>query len=243
MPAAPYVFNVRASYEKETAKAVDTCVKAGKTHIGTFVQDDAYGKDGEAGTISAVKAAKATLTASTSYKRGTGADADMSPAVKILRDAGTDCISTTGSYAALSAFIRAARSSGWDVPIFGVSHTGADQLMALLQSAHVSTDKLVVTQVVPSPDDPKLAVVKEYRAAMDKYKPNIPNAVGDGKYTPATNYSFGSLEGYLDMKLLGVALAKAGKDLTRARRFQSRRRSRSASMTWASAARRSRLRR
>ncbi len=73
-----------------------------------------------------------------------------------------------------------------------------------------------MTQVVPSPDETKLPLVKEYRAAMDKYKPSIPDGVADGNRAGRPPTLSAHSEGYLDMKLLGAVLAKAGKDLTRA---------------------------
>ena len=215
MPAAPYVFNVRASYEEETATHVRVCLAAGRTTIGTFVQNDAYGKDGEEGVRGALKETGATIAMATYYERGASADADMSRHVELLRQAGVNCVSTTGSYQAVAAFVRAARAVKWNVPIFAVSFTGADQLLAQL-AGKVDTTRLVMTQVVPHFDDTQWPLVREYRAAMDKYRPSAPNGVGDGSYSASAPYSFGSLEGYLNTKLLGIVIAKAGADLTRA---------------------------
>lgn len=59
------------------------------------------------------------------------------------------------------------------------------------------------------------ALVRDYRAAMTRYQPARPEAVGDGSYQPAKTYTFGSLEGYLNTKLLVAAITKAGPNLTR----------------------------
>lgn len=119
-PAAQFVFNIRASYEQETATHVKACSEAGRHRIGTFVQNDAFGKDGEEGVRLATKSAGAVLAASTSYERGTAATADMSAHVRILREANVDCISTTGSYQGVAAFVKAVRAAQWSVPIFAV---------------------------------------------------------------------------------------------------------------------------
>ena len=66
-----------------------------------------------------------------------------------------------------------------------------------------------MTQVVPHIADTKVPLVREYRAAIDKYKPTMPTGVGDGSYQPKSSYSFGSLEGYLNTKLLGSLTANA----------------------------------
>jgi putative Ca2+/H+ antiporter (TMEM165/GDT1 family) len=51
-PYAKAVFNVRASYREETKAMVDAFVAMGKTRIGIFVQDDAYGTSGRDGVRS-----------------------------------------------------------------------------------------------------------------------------------------------------------------------------------------------
>jgi branched-chain amino acid transport system substrate-binding protein len=217
MPHAPYVFNVRASYHQETAAHVKSCLASGFNKIGTYVQNDAFGKDGEEGVRLALASKKLEIAAKTYYERGTKYDADVAQQVKMLRDAGVTCVSTTGSYQGVGAFIRIARAQGWNVPIFGVSFTGADQLLQLLKGTGGNVmQHVVMTQVVPHPDDASLPLVKAYRAAMEKYDPKLPPAPFDqGGYAPTGRYSFGSLEGYLNTRLLLEVFTRAGKELTR----------------------------
>src|SRR6185369_11181827 len=49
----------------------------------------------------------------------------------------------------------------------------------------------------------------------DRYDPIVPKDVGDQSYRPASRYSFGSLEGFLNARALLAVLQKAGPDLTR----------------------------
>jgi hypothetical protein len=143
--------------------------------------------------------------------------------VKILRDAQVDAVVMVGSYQACAGFVRDARRGGWGVVIDGVSFVGADQMLSLLVEEEkrggpgVITN-LVNTQVVPYYDDASVPLVREYRAAMDKYDPTQPG-VGDGTYHPASKYSFGSLEGFVSARALVRVLEKAGKDLTRQSAF------------------------
>ncbi len=77
------------------------------------------------------------------------------------------------------------------------------------------TSNLITTQVVPSYLDVNIPFVREYRAAMDRYHPTVPDEVGDRSYKPSRPYSFGSLEGYLNARVFIEILRRAGKDPTR----------------------------
>lgn len=223
MPYAPYVFNIRASYHQEVAGHVAGCLDAGHKKIGTYVQNDAYGKDGEEGARLYLKKKGKKLTAKTYYERHTKYDADVSKQVKILRDAGVTCVSTTGSYQGIGAFIRQARTEGWNVPIYGVSFTGADQMLTFLLKTEKETKtkvtkNVIMTQVVPHPEDRSFALVREFQDQINKYNPRLPPSPFDrGDYSPDTKYSFGALEGYMNTKVMVEVLKRVGPDLSRAR--------------------------
>ena len=58
-------------------------------------------------------------------------------------------------------------------------------------------------------------IVKDYRAAMEKYRPAVPAGIGDGSYQPPALLSYGSLEGYVSARAFLVILERAGKRLDR----------------------------
>jgi ABC-type branched-subunit amino acid transport system substrate-binding protein len=218
-PYEQVVFNVRASYFEEAKAIVDAFVARGKTKVGTFVQDDAYGTDGREGVKRALKDHGLTLAADTTYPRGQTVDVSNDAQVKILRDSQVDAVVMVGSYQACAGFVRDVRRSGWGVVLDGVSFVGADQMLKLLQDEERRAgpgviSNLVNTQVVPYYEDQSVPVVRDYRAAIDRYDPRTPPGVGDGSYTPA-KYSFGSLEGFVSARALVRVLEKAGRDLTR----------------------------
>src|SRR6185436_5231520 len=98
---------------------------------------------------------------------------------------------------------RDARNAGWTVPIHNLSFVGADQMLnQLLREPNAAKllKNLLVTQVVPPITDVSLPLVKDYRAAMERYDPFVPKDVGDQSYRPASRYSFGSLEGFLNAR-------------------------------------------
>jgi hypothetical protein len=76
------------------------------------------------------------------------------------------------------------------------------------------TRALVNSQVVPSYDDASLPGVAEYRSLMDKHNPSVPDGVRDPGYTPQ-KYSFTSLEGYVNARVIVEALRRAGAGASR----------------------------
>jgi branched-chain amino acid transport system substrate-binding protein len=72
----------------------------------------------------------------------------------------------------------------------------------------------VNSQVVPSYDDVSLPGVAEYRSLMDRFAPAVPETLRDPGYAPQ-KYSFISLEGFLNAKVIVEALRRAGANPTR----------------------------
>jgi branched-chain amino acid transport system substrate-binding protein len=125
----------------------------------------------------------------------------------------------TGAYQGCGAFVRTARDLGWTVPISNVSFVGSDAMLRLLLQHSKTTGRdytraLVNSQVVPSYDDVALPGVVEYRGLMERYNPALPPALRDDKYV-AQRYSFISLEGYVNARVVVEALRRAGPNPTR----------------------------
>jgi branched-chain amino acid transport system substrate-binding protein len=71
------------------------------------------------------------------------------------------------------------------------------------------TDGLVNSQVVPSYENLNMPAVREYRDLMDKYNPMPPADLIEADYKPL-QYSFVSLEGFLNAKMLVDILQQMG---------------------------------
>lgn len=225
-PFEQAVFSVRASYRQETKAMVDAFAGLGLTKIGIYVQDDAYGASVRDGVRRALKARGLDIVFETTYPRGQVFATSTAVQVKLLRDAGAQAVIMAGAYQACAGFVRDARISGWTAPIHSVSFVGADQMLRLLNEAEQQTgrkltERLIVTQVVPVYTDTSIPLVREYRAAMDKYKPVVAAGVSDGSYQPLARYSFGSLEGYLNAKVFIAILERTGATLTRKSFYQA----------------------
>jgi branched-chain amino acid transport system substrate-binding protein len=218
-PYVEHVFNIRASYRQEMGALVERFWALGARNFGVYSQADAYGRSGTDGVARALGQRGSKIAAETTYQRGAKFEDNMSPAVNALRRAGVDAVLCTGAYQGCGAFVRTARDLGWTVPIANVSFVGSDAMLKMLvqhgkSSGRDYTRALVNSQVVPSYDDLTLAGVVEYRALMDKYNPAVPAGLKDEKYT-VQSYSFISLEGYINAKVVAEALRRAGPSPTR----------------------------
>lgn len=219
-PYVEHVFNVRASYRQEMMALVDRFWREGARKFGVFYQIDAYGRSGTDGVSRGLAQRSAKIAAEATYVRGAKFTDDMTPAVSALRQAGCDVVLCTGAYQGCGAFVRTARDAGWPVPISNVSFVGSDAMLGLLVKHGRATGRdytraLINSQVVPSYDDMTLPGVLEYRTLIDKHNPEPPDGLRDPGYVTQP-YSFISLEGFINAKVVVEALRRAGPNPTRA---------------------------
>lgn len=195
-PPERYVVNFRASYADEIAAMV-TALVAGAglkpAEIAFFTQRDGYGDAGFAGGLTALRAhglADERRVLHVRYPRNTlaveNALADILLAEKTPR-----AVIMVGAYAPCAKFVRLAREAGLESLFLSVSFVGGDFLARALGP---EISRVVVTQVVPHPDDLTLPLVADFRADLKEL-------------APAGAASFVALEGYIAARLLGRALA------------------------------------
>lgn len=219
-PYAEQVFNIRASYRQEMMALVDRFWAQGARIFGVYYQIDAYGRSGTDGVARGLALHGAKIAAEATYARNARFHEDAAPAVNALRRAGVEAVLCTGAYQGCGAFVRTARDAGWNVPISNVSFVGSDAMLALLlkhakKTGRDYTRALVNSQVVPSYDDLTLPGVLEYRLLLEKNDPAVPDALRDPTYA-AQRFSFISLEGFVNAKVIVEALKRAGANPTRA---------------------------
>jgi branched-chain amino acid transport system substrate-binding protein len=197
-PVNHIVFNVRASYFDETEAMVSHLMKdLNIRRIGVFIQDDAYGNAGKAGVMRALMKNDLQLVGEGRYKRNT---ADVDAGLAALKKANPQAVVMVGTYKACAAFVKKARASGFSPKFLNVSFVGTSDF---IKEAGPDAEGVYITQVVPSPDDASLPLVRQYQADMKES--------GDAEF------DYTSLEGYLDAAVLVEALTRTGKDLTRAK--------------------------
>jgi branched-chain amino acid transport system substrate-binding protein len=195
-PVNKIVFNVRGSYFDETESMVERLMKdLNIRKVGVFIQDDAYGNAGKAGVMRALMKNNLQLAGEGKYKRNT---VDVDAGLAALKEAKPEAVVMVGTYKACAAFVKKAKAAGFAPKFLNVSFVGTSDF---IREAGADGEGVYITQVVPSPDDASVALVKQYQADM--------------KESGAGEFDYTSLEGYLDAVVLVEALKKSGKDLTR----------------------------
>ena len=219
-PYGEFAFNLRASYAQETAGLVENFVQVGRRRIGVFYQADAYGRSGWAGVRAALAQHGERIAGEATYRRGTQFTGTMRGQVELLQAAEPEAVICIGAYAACAAFARDAVDLGLRVPIANLSFVGSESMLGLLtegrdpEDAERYTSLLVNSQVVPSYHDTSIPAVQEYREFMQRYNPDMPAELVTESYTPF-DYSFVSLEGFLDAKIMVEILRRLGDEPAR----------------------------
>jgi len=191
------VVNVRASYYQETEAMVERLVAdLGVTRIAILYQDDSYGRAGFAGVELALDKRGMELVAQGTYKRNTTA---VKRAVLSIRKGKPEAVIMIGAYKPCAEFIKVARKVGLDAKFLNVSFVGSKALAKEL--AEVG-EGVVVTQVVPFPEDADNRFVARYHKAL-------------GEQSPDAEAGFVSLEGFLVGRLTVSVLEQLGDAVTR----------------------------
>jgi ABC-type branched-subunit amino acid transport system substrate-binding protein len=202
-PPDRYVINYRASYAEETGAIVDALVDRAKLEprqIAFFTQRDGYGDSGFAGGMAAFKRhglRDQNAVVHVRYDRNTLA-VEKALSELLLLDPPPKAVVMVGAYAPCAAFVRLARRNEFNALFASVSFVGAESLSNALQG---DGDGVVISQVVPH-YDADLPMARDFRAAMEAWNASA---------TP----TFGSMEGYISMRILLRAMASTGERPTR----------------------------
>ena len=193
------VINLRASYAQETEEMVERLtVDLGIERIGILYQDDSYGRSGYDGVQDALARRGSTAVAVGRYTRNTSA---IKTALLDLQEGDPEAVIMIGAYQPMAALIKWARLTGMDWLFLNVSFVGSNALAKELGPDGVG---VLVTQVVPFPEDDSLAVVAAYQRAL-------------AAYAPDASPGFVSFEGYLAGRLAIAGLEQCGREVTRSR--------------------------
>lgn len=197
-PYQPLAVNIRASYFQETEMMVDRLVKdRGASKIAILYQDDAFGQAGLAGTRRAIGKRGMSLVAEAAFERNTVA---VKTALLEIRKTAPQAVIMIGPYKPCAEFIKVSRSINFDPVFINISFVGSN---ALAQELGPAGAGVLVTQVVPFPDDTTIPVVAAFHKAL---KAALPKA----------EPGFVSLEGYLVGRTVIAGLQKVGGEPTRA---------------------------
>ena len=198
-PFNPWIFHVRAGYADEAEHMVKQVTTLGMKRVAVMYQDDAFGKAGLAGVEAALTVRTLKLVVAAPYERNTD---KVEEAVRLISASDAQAVIMISVNRSTAAFAKRYREAGGGAQLYNISVVDPAELVKLagLQNVH----GLGISQVVPYPYSPNLAVVREYQAALKKYAPN-----------EAINYT--SFEEFLGAKVLVEGLRRAGPNPTRAK--------------------------
>lgn len=191
------VINVRASYYQETEAMVRHLTKdLGVERIAILYQDDSYGRAGLSGAEQAVARRGMQLIAEGTYMRNTTA---VKTALLAIRKSKPQAVIMIGAYKPCAEFIKLAKRIEMESLFLNVSFVGSKALAKELGSAG---EGVIVTQVVPFPEDMSIPLVARYRKALKIFN-------------PIAEPGFVSLEGYMVGRLVTQTLEKMNEPITR----------------------------
>ncbi len=198
VPFRNYVINVRASYFQEMETIASYLIDSlGLERISCFYQNDSYGYDGLEGIERALAGRGMQLVSKASYERNTLA---VMGSLRQIYRADPQAVVLVGAYTACAEFIKLSKTKvSPDLTFGNISFVGTESLKRALGSYGA---QVIVSQVVPDPQEDSIELIHEYRESMKRYQHDAP-------------LSFTSLEGYIAGKLFAAIAEAVPGELTR----------------------------
>lgn len=193
-PLNRYVFNVRAKYQDEVARAVNHLATSGITRIGIFHADDAFGNDVLEGYMNALAGRGLAQTGTANYPRPMG---DISKGVADMVKAQPQAVLVAASGLEAAKIIRELRKAGSTAQFVTLSNNAAESFIKDLgEDGH----GVIITQVVPGMNASQMTLASEFRSMARQQNVSVSNA---------------GMEGFMSAKVLVEGLRRAGPEPTR----------------------------
>lgn len=196
-PVHPWLYNVRATYQREGEKLVKHLLHTGVQRIALVQVDDSFGKDAAAGALRGFGTTKPAVHLL--YDRD---KPDFSTIIPKIVAADAQAVLYIGSGTAVVAGMKALREAGSRAQMLTLSNNASAGFVQLLGPLGPG---VVVSQVLPPERSLGVPVVKEAHRLASARGPQAPEV------TPAL------LEGFVSAKVLveGLKRAAAARDLSR----------------------------
>ncbi len=196
-PVNPWLYNVRATYQREAERAVQHLQQTGVERIGLVQQNDSFGADLLEGAKRGLAAAKLNPVFVEKYDR---AKWDFSQIGPLAARSGVQAVLFMGSGQAVADGMAAIRAAGSGAQMITFSNNASE---GFIKSLGANARGVIVTQVLPYERSLSAPIVKEAR--------DLASAKGIDHVSPAM------LEGFVAAKVLVAGLKKAGATPTRAK--------------------------
>jgi len=189
-PVHKYVFNVRATYQREAEKAMTHLASMGINRIALIYADDSFGADGVMGAQKGLAAAKLTPVVLEKFNR---AKPDFGPIANKVVKADAQAVLMIASGSAVVDAGNALRVAGSGAQIVTLSNNASG---GFIKSLGTNARGVIVTQVYPNERAVTYPMVKEAQ--------ELAKAKGMAEISPAM------LEGFAAAKVLVEGLKRAG---------------------------------
>jgi branched-chain amino acid transport system substrate-binding protein len=200
-PVNPWIFNVRATYQREAERAVQHLSLIGMDRIGVIHVDDSFGADGAEGAKRGFAGANKNAVFIEKFNRE---KSDFSSIAPLVARSGVQAVLLIGSGTAVVDGIAAIRNAGSRAQVVTLSNNASAGFVKALKENARGT---IVTQVFPNERSLAAPIVKEAH--------DLAVAKGMEGVSPAM------LEGFAAAKVLVAGLKRAGVNPTRVKLQQA----------------------
>jgi ABC-type branched-subunit amino acid transport system substrate-binding protein len=193
-PVNPWIFNVRATYQREAARAIEHLASIGQNRIAILETDDSFGADGAAGAMQGFAKVKLEPVLRQKTPREKPDFSTVAAEIAKLQAQAVMVIASAGNTANA---VHALRAAGSRAQVVTLSNNASEGFIKLL-GEHARG--VIVTQVFPNERSVSYPLIKE---AQDLAK-----AKGLDGVSPAM------MEGFAAAKVLTEGLRRAGPNPT-----------------------------
>lgn len=193
-PVNPWVFNVRATYQREAAKAIEHLATIGLKRIALLETDDSFGADSAAGALKGFAAVKQTPVLQEKFPRD---KPDFTELAGRIVSSNAQAVMIIGSAGNVANGMKAIRAAGSRAQLVTLSNNASDGFIKLL-GEHARG--VIVTQVFPNERSVSYPLIKEAQ--------NLAKAKGLDGVSPAM------MEGFAAAKVVTEGLKRAGPNPT-----------------------------
>lgn len=191
-PVQPWVYHLRASYQREAERAVRHLASIGVKRITIVQVNDAFGNDAGKGAIKGLDDMKLRAQSHLRFDRN---KPELAPTMQAIAKAGIEAVVLIGPGYAVVEGVNALRAAGSTAHVATLSNNAsAEFVKALGENAR----GVIVTQLFPYERSTSNPLVREALG--------LAKTAGRSELTPA------QLEGFAAAKLVVETLRRAGKD-------------------------------
>lgn len=191
--SARNMFHIRASFGKEAERLVQHMITIGYRKVAIVYQDSAYGLEVSNAARHALGEHSMKPVAELTV-RNDASDAKVAAGKMLSIEADALLIGLGGK--PIIEFVTALKAMGARVPLYSVSAMGTPNVLKALNER---ARGITVSQVMPSPTDIKLALVRDFRKTFTALQ-------------PTAEPSYAALEGFVYARSFCEILRRAGPD-------------------------------